>query len=134
MFAPTGNPAHQKGITMLGLIVLGALLAFWVLIIIKLVPVYIDARAVRSVFQQYEQEYKTVGTEKAKVHGYFSRYFQVNAVYGVNVKDIVVEQGKSDVKVSLNYEVRVPFFTETAYGDLMVLAVFSEEVTVPRTP
>lgn len=134
MFVPTGNPARQKGITMLGLIVLGALLAFWVLIIIKLVPVYMDARSVKSVFLQYEEEYKTVGTEKNKVHGYFSRFFQVNAVYDVNAKDIVVEKSKKEVKVSLDYEVRVPFFMDTAYGDLMVLLVFSEQVTVPRDP
>lgn len=134
MFVPTSNPARQKGITMLGMLVLGALLGFWVLVIIKLVPVYMDARAVKAVFQQYGEEYKTVGTEKKKVHDYFSRFFQINGVYDVNATDVVVEKGKKEVKVSLDYEIRIPFLTETAYGDLMVLLVFSEQVTVPRKP
>jgi hypothetical protein len=134
MFAPFGDPARQTGITMVGLIVLGALLAFWVLIIIKLSPVYMDARAVRAIFEQYQAEYKTVGTEKRKVEDFFSRYFQINAVYDVNPKDIVIEKMKKEVKVSLDYEIRVPFFTDTDYGDLFVLLVFSEEVTVPRQP
>lgn len=133
MQAPYGNPFRQAGITMPGAIVLGALLAFWVLIAIKLLPVYMDARAVREVFKQYEQEHASVGTDKKKVHGYFSRFFQINAIYDVDPKQVAVEKRKKDVRISLDYEVRVPFITDSTYGDLMVLMVFSEEVVVPRS-
>ena len=56
------------------------------------------------------------------------------AAYSMELKQVAVEKRKKDVRISLDYEVRVPFISDSTYGDLMVLMVFSEEVVVPRSP
>ncbi|MEJ2681885.1 MAG: DUF4845 domain-containing protein, partial [Gammaproteobacteria bacterium] len=115
-----------------GLLALGVLLAFWVLIIVKLVPVYLEGRSVKSVFERYEEDYAEFGTDKRRIQGYFERFFQVNAVYAVNPRDINIEIGKKDITVTLDYEARVPFVSSEQYGDLWVVVEFKNKAVVPR--
>lgn len=114
---------HQRGMTMLGILLLGALMVVWVLSIIKLTPVYIEHNNIKEVFKEYEDNVKAkdknAGTSKRKVEAYFSRYFQVNNVRDVNEKDIKVEKKvigeKPKVVVSLSHNFEVHMVANLYY-------------------
>lgn len=119
--------ARQKGVTTLGLLVLGMLIGVWVLVIIKLVPVYIEDYGIKDVFEDYQAQYKEIGGEKRKIVDHFERGFQVNNIRYVSVKELEVEKKPKEMTVKLNYDVRVPLFY-----NIDIMLSFQNEATVPR--
>ncbi len=127
--------SRQRGMTVLGMILLGSLLVFWVLSIIKLTPIYIEDYNIKQIFKDFEAKVKAkdkdVGTNKRKVEAYFSRFFQVNNVRDINEKDIKVEvkviDDKPKVIVSLVHD-----FEEQMVGNLFFMVKGSYSVTVDK--
>lgn len=128
--------SRQRGMTMLGIVLLGALMVVWVLSIIKLTPVYIEHNNIKEVFRDYEQSVKAreknAGTNKRKVEAYFSRAFQVNNVRDVSEKNIKLENklkgvsgDKPKVVVTLAHNFEVPMVGNLYY---LVKAEYSATV------
>lgn len=122
---------YQQGMTVLGMLLLGALMVFWVLSIIKLTPVYIEDHNIKSIFKDYEEQAKEVGTSKAKIQAYFSRFLQVNNVRSIDERAIKVESkeinDKPKVIVSLENNVEVPMV-----GNLFFLVKGRYSATVDK--
>ncbi len=118
----------QSGITLLGLMILGALMGFWVYVVIKVIPIYIEAAGVQAVFKDFEREYEQAQGLDRKIIDYFERGFQVNNVRGVNVEDIDIKKTKKEIKVTLSYEIR-----EHLVHNIAMILRFDNDVVVPRT-
>ncbi len=119
--------SRQSGMTVLGMVILGGLFFLWVLFIIKLVPVYIEGQSVKSIFETFEEEVKKKPKVKKEIESYFSKFFQVNNVRNVSVKDIEFENKKSVLIVTLDYSVEIPFIS-----NVYLLVKFNNRVEAPK--
>lgn len=125
--------SQQAGVTLIGMLLLGALMVFWVLSIVKLTPVYIEGYSVRSIFTAFEEAATDKPMTKREIKSYFEKAFDVNTIqarlpdnrpilYG-----LVIEPKKKVVAVSLNYQIETPML-----ANLYFTVKFDNAVEVPK--
>ena len=114
---------RQKGMTGTGWLVVLALIGFFSLLTIKLVPVYLEHYSVKTVLASLENEplitQKSVSEVKKMVH----RRLKVNGVYDVDQKGLKVKRESGVLTVEMTYEVK-----KHMVGNVDVLVSFSDKV------
>ena len=117
------NYEKQRGLTMVTIAAGLALLAFFVLIAITLVPVYLENFSVSSHVSRLSQDSRSKEMTKEELRQTLLKRFGIDDVKNVSRQDIVVTDVEGGYRVEVDYEVRksfmgnvdlVVFFTETA--------------------
>lgn len=113
----------QRGMTGTGWLVVLALIGFFSLLAIKLVPIYLEYYSVRTVLASLENEplitQKSVAEIKKMVH----RRLKVNGVYDVEKKGLKVKRQGGVTTVEMVYDVRKPMV-----GNVDVILSFSDKL------
>lgn len=89
---------QQRGLTFLGLIVVGGLLAFTGVIVAQLVPTYIEFLAVEKAVQK-----AAAGTTVAEVRSMFDKSAQIDDIRSIQGKDLEIGKEGDRVVVSFAY-------------------------------
>lgn len=115
----------QAGMTMWGMAVVMALIAFFTLLGLKLLPPYLEFFKVKSVLQSVGKQAGS-GSREELIQTLQKR-FDIDEVHAVDLKnDLTIEnRGPSKRIVSIAYEVRVPL----AYN-ITALLDFTDSVEV----
>ncbi len=101
----------QKGMSAIGMVVICVLIGFFALVVIKLVPYYIDDSIIRKLLQDVASSKEAKAGDKQKIIDNMDNGFMSNAIYYLTTKDVKVkEDGKGFLVINLDYEVRAPFF------------------------
>jgi hypothetical protein len=116
---------HQKGMTAIGWLLVLGLIAFFALITLRLVPVYLEFAKVTSVFESLQNEPGITRMSKPEIVKLIKRRFDVNDVTNVDPKYTKVSKDKGRLTVSINYERR-----EHLVGNIDVVATFDKQVEV----
>jgi hypothetical protein len=106
------------------LLVLG-LIAFFILITLRLLPMYLEFGKVASVIESLQNEPGISNLSRSEIIKLVSRRFDVNDVSSVDPKLIKVGKDKGLLTVSIDYEQR-----EHLIGNVDVVAVFNKQVEV----
>ena len=81
------------------------------MVVIKLVPYYIDDSIIRKLLQDVASSKEAKAGDKQKIIDNMDNGFMSNAIYYLTTKDVKVkEDGKGFLVINLDYEVRAPFF------------------------
>lgn len=98
----------QGGLSLIGLLVIAAVLVFAALLVMKVVPSAIEYRAIRSAISKIE----TSGTGGVReVQAAFERYAAIDDITSISGKDLLVEKRPDGATViSFRYEKRIPLF------------------------
>mgnify|MGYP000425973786 FL=1 len=96
----------QQGLSALGILVLLAVVGFFLTIATRIGPLYLDNSFVDAALQSLADE-PIHKMSDGKIRRKLQAAFTVNAVRDVNVKDTVIERKKTATTVSLDYERRV---------------------------
>lgn len=105
-FAP-----RQRGMSLLGLIFTIGLASFFITVLLKMGPLYLNYWTIRSIMTEVEKE---SGTIEGGVHGIadkIERRMEVNSVADISIRDFAIK--KTDDKtysVTVNYEQRTHLF------------------------
>lgn len=100
---------RQRGMTLIGFVVVLALLGFFAYIGMKLVPMYSEYYSVKQALKGLAQEPGIANQSPAKVKDLFFRRLYIS--YAENVKDENVKIERIDAggwRVNVNYELRKP--------------------------
>lgn len=99
---------RQRGLSLLGLLIVGAIIALGALLFMKVLPSVIEYRAVRSAVTKIG----TAGTSNAReVQAAFDRYAAIDDITSISGKDLIIQRdGDGGVVVSFAYEKRIPLF------------------------
>lgn len=116
---------HQRGMTAIGWLLVLALIAFFSLITLRMVPLYLEYAKVASVFESLQNEPGITRMTKAEVVRLVTRRFDVNDVYNVNPKALKVLKDGGVLTVSIAYERR-----EHLVANVDIVAVFDKEIQV----
>ena len=116
---------RQQGLTFISLIFVLGLLAFLVMLVLKIGPVYLDHSKVVSALTALEKMPEVETKSDAEIRGFLNKRFSMNYVNDVTEEDINVIQSGTYLKVVIKYNV-----IKQIFGNLSVLVEFNNEIEV----
>lgn len=116
---------YQEGMTAIGWLLVLGLIAFFTLITLRMVPLYLEYGKVASVIDSLQNEPGITSKTRSEIVSLVSRRFDVNDVRNVDPKIIKVSKDKGVLTVSINYERR-----RHLLGNVDVVTIFDKQVEV----
>lgn len=99
----------QKGITFWGLLVVFALIVFFTILTLKLLPPYIEYGKVKTALENVAHQPEAGGMERADIKAAIDRRFTIEDVNNVDLnKSLFVEKKPGVTTIRIAYERRVP--------------------------
>ncbi|HEY0634853.1 MAG TPA: DUF4845 domain-containing protein [Gammaproteobacteria bacterium] len=100
----------QQGVSFATVMLLAPLVGVFILVVIKLLPVYVENAAVKSVLQGVAGERAETYTTPKQVSDVLLKRLDINDVKHVNRDNLMVEREGAFYAITIEYEVRVPLF------------------------
>ncbi len=117
---------HQRGMTAIGWLLVLGLIAFFTLITLRLLPLYLEYSKVSSVFESLADE-PGIGTKPRRgIIILVTKRFDINDVRKVSPKLIKVSKEKGVTRISIEYERR-----EHLMSNIDIVASFNKQIEVP---
>ena len=105
---------NQAGVTAIGLILLLIPLGLAVYIVLKAVPVYIEAFSVGDVVHSLKREVDLPSKSREGIYTVIKKRLDVNDIHSGEKGDIDIQKTANNVTVKIDYEVKVPLFWNIA--------------------
>lgn len=119
------KPVKQRGVTVLGMMVSVFVIIFGVLLVIKALPPYMQAYAVRDALNEIAKEPNVAQMGKAKIKDKLERRLQVDGINAAIVDNLVIDKQDGKAVLLLKYEKRV-----AVIGNVDFVFKFDEQVKV----
>jgi hypothetical protein len=111
----------QRGLTFLSIIFILGLIAFFVLLTLKIAPIYMNHSKVVNALSALENMPDIEIMSKREIQMSLNKRFNMNYVEKVGGDDITITKSSNYTKVEIEYEV-----VEKLVGNLSVLVEFSD--------
>lgn len=98
----------QGGMTLIGFIIVLALVGFFAYIAMKLVPMYSEYYAVRQALKGLAQEPGIANRDPAKIQDLFFRRLYISYAENVKADNVQIERVDGGWNMRVDYEVRKP--------------------------
>lgn len=99
---------HQRGLTLVGLIIILGMLGFAALLAAKLLPAYLEFYAIKRIVNEISTSGETQNGSAKTIQASFDRRATIESVTSVRGRDLeIVKEGNGFV-VSASWERRVP--------------------------
>ncbi len=122
--------SKEKGITMWGMLMIALIVAFFALLIIKLVPTYLMDMKVKSALEGVSRQSQQSNMSNAAIKMALYKRFTIDNVSETEIdlkQDVTfVKKGRNRI-IKITYEVVTPMF-----GNLSVLVQFDHEAEAGR--
>lgn len=105
----------QSGMTLIGWVIVLAIIAFFATLAMRLLPMYQEYYGVLQIMDSMEIELKNNQLTKNQVLTLFEKRFDTGYIFSVTKDNIEIHRGKNNVhvtKVVIDYEVRKPFIAQ----------------------
>lgn len=106
---------NQRGMTLIGWVIVLALIAFFATLAIRLVPMYQEYYGVLQIMNDMEIELQNNNLTKNEVQTLLERRFDIGYISSVDKEDIEILRGKNTAyvtKIIIDYEVRKHFMAQ----------------------
>jgi hypothetical protein len=117
------SPKHQQGLTLISTIFLLGLIGFFVILTLKVVPIYLDHGKVKSALEALKATPELQTKSEFEIRDSLGKRFSINYVYDVKKEDIKVLKHGNYVKVDIEYETVVKLVS-----NLSLLAEFHDTI------
>jgi type II secretory pathway pseudopilin PulG len=104
---------RQQGISLTGLILVLMVLGLFALLAIKVVPSYVEYRAVRDGVVRA----KAAGGGAVEMQRTFDKFAEINNVSAIRGRDLVISRDGETPEISFAYEKRIPL---TGHATLVI--------------
>jgi hypothetical protein len=117
------SPQRQNGMTAIGWLIVLALIGFFVLLTLRMLPSYLEYYKVVSSLDSLEKE---TGLETPRdIRDLLERRFDISYVESIQPKDVAIKPSGANFRVIADYEARKHLF-----GNVDVVMSFYKEVLV----
>ena len=103
------NPAAERGMTTLGLLILLTFLGIFAYGAMRLLPVYLEDLKIANTFKKLEQEFGSGGATKVVIQKSIQNSFIADSVGIIDAKDIKVRKTSEGYDVNVSYTHKTPF-------------------------
>ncbi len=119
------NPQRQQGVTMIGWIIILAIIGFFVLWVLRLGPVYMENYSVKKALASLENDPEAYSLSAKQAKNRMDGYFNINYITTVPREAVKIKKGGGALKVEIDYEVRVPIV-----GNIDAILSFSDKAEI----
>ena len=112
----------QRGITLIGFVIVLGLVGFFAYIAMKLVPMYSEFYAVKQALKGLQQEPGIANRDPAKIQDLFFRRLYISYAENVKPEHVKIERVDGGWNMRVDYEVRKPLM-----ANLDVVGKFSAD-------
>ena len=123
----TSNSDHQRGMTVIGAVILLIIIAFAVLIGMRVVPIYISYFNIREAVEGLKSESGIRQMSAAEIRNSLDKRFYIGYVEVIKARDLKVIKKGNDVILKLVYEDRRPLI-----GNLDIVAKFNDDIELTQ--
>lgn len=116
-------PKHQRGLTFISLCVLLFIFGFFVFLILKIGPIYLDHNKVASALANLKKDPAFPTMTETEIRRSLDNRFNIGYVDFIDSEDIKISKSNNYVKVEIAYEIVKPM----AYN-LSVLVEFQDMI------
>ncbi|MDH5357139.1 MAG: DUF4845 domain-containing protein [Gammaproteobacteria bacterium] len=105
----------QRGMTLIGWVIVLAIIAFFATVVMRLLPMYQEYYSVLQIMDGMETELKNNKLTKKQVMTLLEKRFDTGYVFSVKKDNVEIFRGKNNVhatKIVIDYEVRRPFMAQ----------------------
>jgi hypothetical protein len=118
--------AHQKGLTFLSILIILAIGGFFVLLTLKIVPIYLENQSVKAIVAGMNEDAqrlrnKTVSGVKKEI----KKRMKINSIYDFPKDAIKIKKDKNRLLVDITYDRIKPIF-----HNISVMVSFSEKLEI----
>jgi hypothetical protein len=117
------GPARQQGLTFISFVVLAAIAGFFLLLLMKLGPIYLENYSVKTVLKNIQSEPFIANQPANKIRKQIESRLYINEVRRLSSKDIKMTRKGQKVIVNIDYKV-----TEHILGNVEAVVTFAESV------
>ena len=117
---------RQRGMTPVGWVLVFLLIAFFALVALRLIPIYLESFSVGSVISDLKDEPGISDKTTREITTLINKRFDINSITNVGTDDIYVEKSGGTMTISAEYEVRKPML-----GNVDIVVSFNKSVEVP---
>lgn len=110
---------YQHGMSSLSMLVLLAVVGFFLTVLFKIGPLYLDNYFVAASIKSLKNE-KTHQISDVQIRRILDKLFTINGVRDITAREVKVDRQKTHTIVSMAYEKRVPFM-----GNIDVVVKFN---------
>lgn len=125
--AKSGRVGKQRGMTVIGMLLLIIVIAFVALIGMKVVPMYIQMFTVKSTIESIRKEPQLAQMSTTDIQNAIQKRFDIGYVENITAKDLKIRNERGSRVLDLVYQDERDLF----YGLSVVLKV---NETIPLTP
>ena len=115
--------SRQSGMTLIGFLFTFLVFGFFVLLVLKLAPIYLEHFKVKSTLASLEKEPELASKSKDEILNMLQRRWDINMIDKVSAKDVTVTKQGGRVKVQIVYEV-----SEHILGNVDALVYFDDTI------
>ncbi len=119
------NLNQQKGLTFISLVFILAIIGFFVLLALKIGPIYLDHYRVVNAINALKSTPDIQKKSAEEIRSILGKRFDMNYVSTLDVKDIKITQRGAYLKVQAAYEV-----VQQVIGNASVLVTFDDTIEV----
>ncbi len=119
------NWHHQRGMTAIGWLLVLGLIAFFTLITLRMLPLYLEYAKVVSTLESLKDQPGITKQSKSEIIGIVGKRFGINDVHNVDPKLIRVNKDSGVMTVGIKYERR-----EHLIANVDIVAKFDKEIKV----
>ena len=102
---------NQAGLTFLGIVLILIPIGLLAYMIMKAIPAYIESYSVGYVVNSLKKEIDLKDKSKEEIYKMIQKNFEVNDIHSVEKGDIKIQKTPTEVSVTIDYEARVPLFS-----------------------
>ncbi len=117
----------QRGITLLGFIIVLGVVGFFAYVGMKLFPMYSEYYSVKSALKGLANEPGVAGSDPARIQDLFFRRLYVSYSENVKPQNVKLRRAENGWQMDVQYEVRRPLI-----GNLDVVGKFHATQTLSR--
>lgn len=118
----------QKGMTAIGWVLVFLLIAIATLVVLKLLPIYLDGFSVQKSLESLKSEHNIGKASPLDIKKKLLKRLDINMVTDVTNNDIYITKSSGAMLIEVEYEVR-----ENFVGNLDVVVSFNYSVEVPSS-
>ncbi len=127
----TPSVRRQRGLSMIGFLLVAALVVMAAMVAMKLVPAYIEFFSVKKILVSMGQEADFRGKSNADIRNAFSRKTAADYVSVVKADDLMIDRSSGTPVVSVDYEFRTK---QNGNLSLVVEFIASSDPNAPSRP
>ena len=118
---------QQRGMTLVGWLVVLALIGFFAMLAMRLGPIYMENYTIKMALESMENEPGLADKTPGQVRGFFQKRMDMNYVTRLSQDSVKIRREEGVTHLEVDYEVREPMI-----GNIDVVVTFKEKAELSR--